>query len=131
LSIAEEIAGVHEPQLQSPKSLKTAISPGDPQLADVMKQMLIDLGQKKTLKILMPAFQSTIDKDTADKIGKIMKDIKTFDFLGCDEVKEPMELFGAEATQYCYYRLTTPKETRTLIAGVTSDKKITDFSLTQ
>ncbi len=131
LTIAEEIAGIHEPQLQRPHSLIISSSPGDPQLAEVLKQMLIDVGQKKTSKTLMPAFQSTVDKESSDKIGKVMKEMKSFDFLHCDAVKEPMELFGGKATQYCYYRLTTPKETRTLVAGITADKKLTEFSLSE
>ncbi|MCI0616747.1 hypothetical protein L0244_27525, partial [bacterium] len=131
LTIAEEIAGIQEPQLQRPHSLKISSSPGDSQLAEVLKQMLIDVGQKKTSKTLMPAFQSTLDKDTSDKIGKNMKEIKSFDFLHCDAVKEPMELFGGQATQYCYYRLITSKETRTLVAGITADKKVTEFSLSE
>lgn len=126
LSIAEEIAGIQEPQLQSPNSLKTSLSPGDPQLAELIKQMLVDIGHSKTL---MPAFQSTLNKKTTEEIRKIMQDMKTFDFLGCDESKEPIELFGGEATQYCYYRVTTSKETRILTAGITSDKHVTAFSL--
>jgi CubicO group peptidase (beta-lactamase class C family) len=131
LTIAEEIAGIHEPQLQRPHSLEISSSSSDPQLAEVLRQMLIDVGKKKTSKSLMPAFQSTLDKDTSDKIGKNMKEMKSFDFIGCDAVKEPMELFGGEATQYCYYRLTTSKETRTLVAGITADTKVTEFSLSE
>ncbi len=131
LTIAEEIAGIHEPQLQRPHSLKISSSPGDPQLAEGLKQMLIDVGQKKTSKSLMPAFQSTVDKDTSDEIGKTLKEMKSFDFIGCDAVKEPMELFGGQATQYCYYRLTTAKDTHTLVAGITADKKVTEFSLSE
>lgn len=131
LTIAEEIAGIHEPQLQTPHSLKNSKSPGDPKLAEELKQMLIDVAQQKTSKTLMPAYQSTIDKDTSAEIGNVMKDVKSFDFLGCDQVKEPMELFGGEAVQYCYYRLTTSKATKALTAGVTADKKITEFSMTQ
>jgi CubicO group peptidase (beta-lactamase class C family) len=130
LTIAEEIAGIHEPRLEQPHSLKQSTSPGDTQLADELKQMLNDVAQKKTSKSLLPAFQSTIDKDTTDTIAAAMIEMKSFDFLGCDPVKEPMELFGGQATQYCYYRVTTSKETKTLTAGVTSDKKITEFSLT-
>lgn len=129
LTIAEEIAGLHELRLQRPHLLKKSTSPGDPKLAEELKQILIDVGQKKESKTLMPAFQSTIDKDTSDEIAKSMKQMKTFDFLGCDEVKEPMELFGGQATQYCYYRLSTDKDTHTLVAGITADKKVTEFSL--
>jgi CubicO group peptidase (beta-lactamase class C family) len=131
LTIAEEIAGIHEPQLQRPHTISKSTSPGDPQLAEALKQMLIDVGQKKTSKTLMPAFQSTLHKDSSDEIGKTMKEMKSFDFLGCDAVNEPMELFGAEATQYCYYRLTTAKETHTLVAGITTEKKVTEFSLSK
>jgi CubicO group peptidase (beta-lactamase class C family) len=131
LTIAEEIAGIHEPQLQRPHSIKTSSSAGDPQLAEELKQMLIDVSQKKTSKSLMPAFQSTVDKDTSNEIGKTMKEMKSFDFLACDAVKEPMELFGGQATQYCYYRLTTAKDTHTLVAGITAEKKVTEFSLSE
>jgi hypothetical protein len=131
LTIAEEIGGIYEPQLQRPHSLKKSTDPGDPQLAQELKQILVDVGQQKTSKSLMPAYQSTIDKDASTKIGKAIKEMKSFDFLGCDEVKEQMELFGGQAIQYCYYRVTTDKETQTLTAGITSDKKITEFSLTE
>jgi CubicO group peptidase (beta-lactamase class C family) len=131
LTITEEIAGIHEPQLQRPHTLNITSSAGDPQLAEELKQMMIDVSQKKTSKSLMPAFQSTVDKDTSDEIGKTMKEMKSFDFLACDAVKEPMELFGGQATQYCYYRLTTAKDTHTLVAGITAEKKVTEFSLSE
>ena len=131
LTIAEEIAGIHEAQLERPHSLKNSTSPGDPKLAEELKQMLMDVGQQKSSKSLMPAYQSTIDKETSTEIGNAVKQMKSFDFLGCDPVKEPMELFGGEAVQYCYYRLTTSKETKALTAGVTADKKITEFSMTE
>jgi CubicO group peptidase (beta-lactamase class C family) len=131
LTIAEEIAGIHEPQLQLPHSIKNSHAPGEPQLAAELKQMLTDVGQQKTSSSLMPAFQSTIDKDSSAEIAKTVKEMKSFDFLGCDPVKAPMELFGGQAAQYCYYRLTTSKESETLTAGVTSDKKITEFSLSE
>jgi len=46
-------------------------------------------------------------------------------------VKDPMELYGGQATKYCYYRLTTGKETHTLVAGITADKKVTEFALSE
>jgi hypothetical protein len=129
LAIAEEIAGIHESQLQRPHSLKKSTSPGDPQLAEELKQMLMDIGQQKSSKSLMPAYQSTIDKDARTEIANAVKQMKSFDFLGCDKVKEPMELFGGTASQYCNYRLTGDKDAHTLVAGVTADKKVTEFSL--
>ncbi|MCI0415735.1 beta-lactamase family protein [bacterium] len=130
LSFAEEVAGVQEPELRPVTFLKTPASSGDPGFAEPIKQMLADIAQDKRPEILMPAFQTTIGKETRDEVGKIMKEIKTFDFLGCDEVKgEPIELFGGQAIQFCYYRLVTVNETRILTAGVTSHGKITEFSL--
>lgn len=130
LSLAEDVAGVQQQELQSVQFLKTSTTPGDPDFAEQVKKMLADVAQAKHSEILMPAFEATIEKENRDQIGKIVKEMKTFDFLGCDEMKgKPFELFGGQAIQFCYYRIITPSETRILTADVTSDKKINRFSL--
>jgi hypothetical protein len=128
-SIAEEVAGIYEPALQSVKQLK-AVPESEPELTAELKEMLSTIANKEEPKTLMPIFRQLMEKDTVEEIAKIVPNIKSFEPLGCDFVQgEPMELYGDMAVRYCNYRVETPTETRVLIAGVTRDLRFTEFSL--
>jgi CubicO group peptidase (beta-lactamase class C family) len=127
--IAEEVAGIHEPALQSVRQLKP-IADSNPALSAKLKEMLSAVAEKKDPEILMPTFRAMIDDDERKEVSEIAKDLKTFEPLVCDQVHgERMEFYGGTAVQFCNYRIQSSTETRFLTAGISADGKITEFTL--
>jgi CubicO group peptidase (beta-lactamase class C family) len=128
-TLAQDVAGIFEPSLGSVKKLQP-VAESDPSLSQKLKQMLADVAQKKEPAFLMPTFRKMLEESDRKDISKVSAEMKGFDPLGCDQVKgEPLELYGGNAVRYCNFRVQTPTETRYLIAGITTDGKITEFRL--
>ena len=62
-------------------------------------------------------------------IARRLKDLTSFTFLGCDEIKGPVvERFGAQLSRTCYYKMVAGSETRYYAFSLTPEEKVADFA---
>jgi CubicO group peptidase (beta-lactamase class C family) len=127
-NIAAGIAGFYIPDLQ-PSHLKEQTDPL-PARTQSFHKALANLADQKESACVTPEFfrsyRQSSQRSTA--LNDRLRDMKSFVYLGTRDVAETkIERYGVPVKELCFYRLSTPAETRYYTLFLTADQRIASY----
>jgi CubicO group peptidase (beta-lactamase class C family) len=127
-NIALGIAGFYIPEVQISR-LKEREDPS-PGRSDTLKKALTDLAARKESTLVTSEFlrDYTRSSERATTLAGRLKAIKSFAFLGARDISEnKIERYSVPVKDICFYRLTTPSESRYYTFYLTSDGRVASY----
>jgi hypothetical protein len=127
-NIAVGIAGFYLPDVQISR-MKEGDDP-TPGRPEKLKRALSDLAAMKESAVVTAEFFRDYSRsfERANTLAGRLKAMKSFAFLGIRDVSEDkIERYGVPVKELCFYRLTTPSESRYYTFYLTSDGHVASY----
>ena len=97
----------------------------DPSMTHKIRNLLRDIAEGTANPDLLVG---GISEDRRGSTRFWVKNMESFTFLACDDVRtRALDRFGARVTHLCYYKQTTPAETRYYRFYLTPDSRVSDY----
>jgi CubicO group peptidase (beta-lactamase class C family) len=127
-NIAVGIAGFYIPDLE-PSRLKEKADPL-PARTKSFKDALAELADLKETAVVTPEFFRSYRRSSqrATTLSERLREVKSFAYLGTRDIAEnKIERYGVPVKELCFYRMTTPSETRYYTLFLTADARIASY----
>jgi hypothetical protein len=124
--VALGIAGRYLPGLTL-ASIKPPKKDPDPELTSRLKQVLVDLAEKKDSDWITSEFREDYRRSAtrAEALKRRLAGMKSFTFVTCDDPpKSDPDRFGVPIAQIRAYKLVTPEETRYYTFELMRDNRV-------
>jgi hypothetical protein len=125
--LAQGVAGRFIPDLLL-SSLKEQPE-SNPRLTENLRNFLTNIAKGENAPLMTAGLRAVLSPGVGAVIARRLKDLTSFTFLGCDEIKgRVVERFDAQISPTCYYKNVAGSETRYYTFSLTPEEKVADFA---